>query len=303
MMTALMLVAASTVFVTSGARFVKLEQHDERGFTAAHPATWERNWTPSGDRGWVSPSFKASIVSKTAQYEHALSISEGVSAFTGQIEVWGDDVIELSSRQVAWGPFSGMEVEYQFSIRGVEQVIRAVIVPRGRYLHMVYLQTESALIARYSDLSRRLLDRVNIAPPPGLSRARAEAAAPNSSPMDDLALGVEAGRAGYYLESGQAYTTAFGAGDNPTRVEAALGLMALYIDYGAGVTVEQVRELSELFPLVSSIQLAAAEVMTIAGNHEESAQILSDSWDRGVQDYSIGEAIRARGISVDSSGN
>jgi hypothetical protein len=295
----------SAIFVVMGADFVGLEQHEERGFTSAHPVTWERNWTPSGDRGWVSPSFRASIVSKTAQYEHALSISGAVDAFSGQIEVWGDDVTLINSQAVAWGPFSGMEVEYMFTIRGAEQGLRAVVLPRGRYLHMIYVQTDFTHFHRYSDLSRRLFEHAKITPPPGLSRARSNALAPGSGHLDFLALGVEAGRAGYYLEASQAFNSVLSeaatlttGGSDSILIDAALGLMALYIDYGAGVSIEEVRGIAQRFSMVSSIQLGASRVLSASGQGEEAAQILSQAWARGLQDYSIREALVELGASA-----
>jgi rhomboid protease GluP len=293
------IVLISYLFVFKGAIFVRLEQHEERGFTTMHPATWERNWTPSGDRGWVSPSFRASIVSKTAQYEHALSLEGAVDAFAGQIEVWGDEVSKIGSREVSWGPFRGVEVQYVFTIRGVEQGLRAVVVPRGRYLHMIYIQTDLSQYARYEELSRRLLDSARITPPPGLLRARTIALSPDSDPVDHLALGVEASRAGYFLEASQAFNSALDEASDEVAEEAAVGLIALYIDYGEGITLLQVQELAERFEMVSSVQLAAADVFIKNGEDESASRLIISAWERGVRDYSIREALLEMGVQIE----
>jgi len=300
-LTAITVLGISAVFVIRGSEFVRLEQHEERGFTATHPATWERNWTPSGDRGWVSPSFSVSIVSRTAQYERALNVDSAVDAFVGQVEIWGDDVVELASKSISLGPFAGLDVEYRFSIRGVEQGLRAMVVPRGRYLHMIYIQTELSQFERYRDLSQRLFDGVAITPPPGLLRARNVAAAPTSSSLDYLALGVEAGRAGYHLEASQAFRSVMESEDTTGVVDAALGLINLYADYGAGISIEEVLSLADRFNMNSEIQLAVSEVLLADGLVEEARDILNRAWQVGLQEFSVREALLNMGLTVEDS--
>lgn len=296
--TLLLSIGTLALLVWGGPRLLRLDHTVEGGLVASHPTAWKEAWAYGGDRGWASPTGRATLVAKTAVYGRPLDLGEATQAVLNQLDAWASAPVVLRKEAIWVGEYEALRLRVAFEDAGKPQEMEALLIPRGRLLHRVQLFSNEAWAWRYRGLSEALFSEVEIRVPPELQLVRQLLANDQSDPTVFVRLGDAAAMSGYWQEARKAYETALGRGDFGDRARATEGILMLYRDTGMDAQPNKIREMAAAFRADVPIQIAAAEALEGKGERELAREVLLNASRKNGGDFSLRRALSERRLPL-----
>ena len=309
-MTLVFSVIAMGVLAYKGPQLLRTRGQAEDGLLTHHPASWPEEWTFAGERGWASPTGRASLVARTATYRRSLSADMATEVVLNQLDAWGSAPVVLDKRTVFLGDQEAIRVRVAFEQAGEAQEMDALLIARGHMLHRVQLFSDADWSWRYRGLADELFSEVRVLVPPGLQDVRRLASGRDSDASVYVRLGDAAAIAGFWDEAEKAFERALELQRPDTEMaRAAEGLLRLYRDTQKETGVDAVRLMASKFADDVQVQIAAAEALEGQGELEEARGILLRAAGTNADDFSLRRALALRRLPIpeltvrDSSGS
>jgi membrane associated rhomboid family serine protease len=270
-----LVICAALIF--RGPSLVPLDSVPERlGLSSDRPSYWIQGWSVVGDQAWISPVGEARFVSRTGT-DRPTSPEAAAAAFLLQVRSRAHDAELLSSEAAVVDSWHARRVTIRYRDKGADQLLEALIIPHGAYLHRVYFHTRADRWRRYQPLAERLFDTVEVTDPGELAEARARESANPRSFKASYERGRVAALAGYPPEAEDAFTRAYRLARTEARRErAAQALMTLYADYVMD-RADRIDTLVLAHPGSVDVLVAAARAYAAQGMLEDAARILEDT--------------------------
>jgi rhomboid protease GluP len=286
----------------SGTRLLRSEATSEAGLYSSHPTSWKEAWVFGGERGWVSPTGRATFATKTAVFGRPLDAEQATQAVLNQLDAWGSTPVVLSKETVLVGTHEAIRIRVAFKEAGVAQEMEALLIPRGHLLHRVQVFSHEAWAWRYRPLTDRLFSQVEVRIPPDLLLLRQLIGDDQSDPTVFVRLGDAAAVAGFWTESRGAYEKAMELGDADDRARAVEGVLVLLRDTDMDMEVETIREMALRYPGDVQVQIAAAEALEGKGDQEEARALLLLATEENASDFALRRALAERSLPVPELG-
>jgi membrane associated rhomboid family serine protease len=286
------------VLAWRGPHILRLNHTVEAGLYSSHPSGWKEAWAYGGDRGWASPTGRATLVAKTAVYGRPLDLGEATQAVLNQLDAWASAPVVLRREPIWVGEYEALRLRVAFEDAGKPQEMEALLIPRGRLLHRVQLFSEEAWAWRYRGLSEALFSEVEIRVPPELQLLRQLLANDQSDPTVYVQLGDAAAMSGYGPEARKAYENALSLGDSEDRARATEGLLMLFRDTGMDAQPETIRAMAAEFHADVPIQIAAAEALEGKGDRELAREVLLSAGRENAADFALRRALAERRLPI-----
>lgn len=167
------IVVALVALAAVGPRLVPLTPEALDGVALSRPTSWRPGWSPSGDSGWTSPTGRATATARTLKR----GVPEGVEASVRDyVEAYA--AVDPAARVVASEPVAidgvpGARLSLAWARDGQDWATEALVLPRGRYLTTVAVETVAADARLRAALVERVLDAAHLTVPEAVAQAEA----------------------------------------------------------------------------------------------------------------------------------
>jgi rhomboid protease GluP len=297
--TLLSAIGAMCALAYAGPQLLRTRTHYDEGLLTHHPTSWPEEWTFGGDRGWASPTGRATFVARTAVYGRPLSAAQATEAVLNQLDAWGSAPVILRQESVWIGDLEAIRIRVEFEEAGRTQEMEALLIPRGHLLHRIQLFSDANWSWRYRGLADKLFGEVRVLIPPALQVARRLAGGHQSDASVFVQLGDAAAMAGFWAESRSGYEKAFEIGAPEEQMARATeGMLLLYRDTGMDIEVPGILKMAVEFPGDVAVQIAAAEALEGKGEMEEARGVLLRASTANADDFSLRRALAERRLAI-----
>jgi membrane associated rhomboid family serine protease len=268
--------AACVVLLVAGPRLVPLTPHEDETWTVERPSYWRQGWTFTGDRGWFSPTGKATLVVATTVEPRPLTLDEAVANVVLRIGSGGKDPEIEATEDLSIAGWPARRVTLTFELSGEPQRVTALVLVRGVLEHRVQFQVLAEESPRYQPLVRRIVESVEVREAPELTSARQRATTNPQSWGAWTELGEQLYRSGAAAESRRAYEMARELAPGEPRVW--VGLLRVAADYRLAGAAGLARDALARFGTEPTVVVAAAEALSSEGRREEGTAALETAW-------------------------
>ena len=291
------MVAVCAALLWAGPRLIPLDPVLQDGWTTASPSYWRPGGVFTGEHGLLSPTGAASLVVATTDWRRPAQLNDVVDAVVERVTVSSGEATVRSRAPLDMGDQPGVRVVMDVVVNDVPKVVDTAIVQRGAWEARIQLISDADQENVYADLMERLLDDVSFATPRELEAALARVETHPRSWEPAAELGRAASRAGRPDEALKAYDRALEL--SPGHSGAVAGRLRVYADYGLPDGASEARRALAEDPLNPSIVVAAAEVLSAAGEEDEGRSALTAAWQALPGDRTLRKALKAWGVEVD----
>ena len=288
--------AIGALLVLRGPSLVPLkDQRLSRGLHAERPSYWGQGWSFIGDQAWISPVGDVSFVTRTGSGPPH-SPEEGAALFFQQLRGRAQAVSLIADRASEVDGWPARRLTVSYRDKGVDRVLEALIIPRGAYLHRIYLSSRSDEARHYRPLARRLFAALELSEPQELIAARQRAATNPRSYKAAMDLGRAAAMAGYPEEAERAFVRAYQSGRTGARRDAAaVALLGLYADYELPRS-DRVDAMVLAHPSSVDLMVAAARAYAAEGLSGEARRVLDAAEALSPGDFAVAHTRDALGL-------
>lgn len=280
----------------AGPRLIPLTSFSDSGWSVDRPSYWREGWTFTENRGWFSPTLRATLEVTTTVHSRPLDAKTASENLLAKIGSGGRKPVVLARELVHLTGWDGQRVRLQFDLHEEDQEVEALVLARGVYEHRVLFQSVADAATHYRPLVDRILATAAVSDPPELRAARDRAATHPRSWKPAAELGDALYRAGEPAAALRSYEKALRL--SPGQPSALVGLLRTYADYQIMGSLDQAREAVVAAPHEPAVLVAAADAMEAASEYDEARALLDNAWADLPGDRQLRRARLSRGMDV-----
>lgn len=270
------MLAISGFLFAAGPNLVPLTRHDARGWQVERPEYWREGWTFANERGWFSPTFRATVSVTTTIHPRPITAVAAAEALRARLATGDRELTLLSQELIEIDGEPACRLRLRFDLSGEQQQIDAVVVTRGAYEHRLQFQSVADISDRYLPLVERIVDSLVLTEPGDLTVALRRAKDHPRSPGAHLQLGEASYRAGRPADALESFRQVLTL--SPDSVRALVGMLRVYADYRVTGGAEIARQAIRTRPLEPKVIEASVDVLAADGAQTEAIDALETAW-------------------------
>jgi len=280
-----------------GPRLESLTPVVDDGATFLRPASWQEGGVFTGERGWRSPTGRASLVTAVDVGERVGTEAAAVDAWLQVLSVGSRDLTLKDRQPVQVDGVLGERVRATLSLDGVPYVVDGLVLTRGVYTYRAQMMTEADRIERLRPLVERVFAGVSISDPPTIAAAREAVARNPRSWGPQLALATVLAQAGDAQGALAALDAA--AGIAPQEPEVIATRLDIVSQLFPAQVQQEVQRALDVAPRESKVIVAAARALASVHAEPAAFELLDRAWADMPGDRAIRKQRRAWGLSVE----
>jgi rhomboid protease GluP len=263
-----------------GPRWMPVEAQEMDGWSVAHPRWWREGsqLTALSERGWYSPTWRASLVHTATQPGGHPSLDAATAQLLEILRQSRGSAEQLGAVDLVVQGQPARDLRLRFAGEAGPELLYLRVLVRGSWEHHVAIQVLESDAERYAPLVERLLASLSLSPPAELVAAEQAASQHPRSWEPLLRLGEERAELGDLAGARAALEQ--GLSHHPGHaglLAARLELLALGQDPQC---LTLTREALGLHPDDSALMAAAAQALVSCGAEEEGRSLLELAWAR-----------------------